>query len=140
MNQAYANALKRKKELEKELHEVNMFLAMHKRFAGVDSTRVKRKPIPKPTKSTKEFGRPDEFARIMEGILRKEGRPMTRGELADAVERAGHQIPSGDKPRYLGTIMWRLKRRFENRGEGYWLKGVSLPKTADDHLELALGR
>jgi hypothetical protein len=31
-------------------------------------------------------------------------------------------MPGDDKPRYIGTIMWRHKDRFVNlKGHGYWV-------------------
>ena len=52
---------------------------------------------------------------------------MQRGELVDAVEKAGMPIISDDKPRYLGTILWRNGDRFVNRADGYWLKHEPIP-------------
>jgi len=80
-------------------------------------------------------GRPADFAEIMEVILKEIGRPLHRGELVEEVERRGHMIPSRDKPRYLGTILWRREDKFvsvENRG--YWLKWVALPPADDPDL------
>lgn len=157
MDPALANALKRKKELERELKDIEQFLRAYKRFAGRDSGRVKSsedtQPVNEaaganfaqlvpfrfsvPASPTKRRGRPGDFASIVEGILRQEGRPMTRGELATAVEAAGHTIPSVDKARYLGTILWRHDRKFENiENRGYWLRGEKIPEGFDDLLKL----
>jgi len=39
------------------------------------------------------------------------------------VEKRGIEIPSTDKQRYLGTILWRHRDRFVNiEGKGYWLR------------------
>lgn len=49
---------------------------------------------------------------------------MNRPELVDELEKRGHDIPSDDKPRYRGTILWRNRRRFRNLpGFVYWLIG-----------------
>ena len=54
---------------------------------------------------------------------------MMRGELADAIEAGGVKMPSKDKPRYLGTVLWRERERFVNlEGHGYWLVGLDGPE------------
>jgi hypothetical protein len=45
-------------------------------------------------------------------------------------------IPSDDKPRYLGTILWRNSDTFESVDGGYWLKGVPLPKEESEFERL----
>jgi hypothetical protein len=50
-----------------------------------------------------------------------------RGELVDEMERRGVAIPSADKQRYVGTILWRQAQKFEHVGDGYWLRGRALP-------------
>jgi hypothetical protein len=63
------------------------------------------------------------FADIAEQVLIKHGAPMNRYRLVEAIEREGHPIPSSDKARYVGTILWRHKDRFVNLPDfGYWLK------------------
>lgn len=143
MNPAISNALKRKKELERELKEIAQFLRMHKRFAGRDSSSVKQENDAVPELAllkVKRRGKPRQLASIMEGILRQRGEPMTRGELALEVENTGHVIPSDDKARYLGTILWRHKRKFENiEGKGYWLRGVRIPQTIAEKINMRMG-
>lgn len=58
-------------------------------------------------------------------IARK--RPMTRGELVDALEAKGVSLHAQDKAKNLGTILWRFREEFENiPGRGYWPKDVPL--------------
>lgn len=106
---ALQNALRRKKELEQELAQVNQFIIMHEQFTTLNE--------PKNTVT------PSKYAEVMEGILRESQTPMKRKELITAVEAAGFKIPSRDKARYLGTILWRFRSRFINiSGRGYTLK------------------
>jgi len=92
----------------------------------------------KVTGITRKTMRPARFVAVIEAILRRAGKPMTRTELTEAVEKEGVEIPSVDKPRYLGTILWREREKFENvGGEGYWLKGVRIPTTPAERIELA---
>jgi hypothetical protein len=72
--------------------------------------------------------RPDHIADMMERIIREVGHPMTRGEIVAAFERRDVEIPYEDKARYVGTIAWRNKGRFDNiEGRGYWLRGEPVP-------------
>lgn len=140
MDAALANALKRKEELERELERVNQFIQLYGEFskestpdddAGIRLAHVSNANMHIKTDAykfkMKVRGRPDDFADIMEAILRESKRPMPRGILVSEVERRGHAIPSRDKARYLGTILWRQGDRFESVDGGYWLKGVPLP-------------
>ena len=53
---------------------------------------------------------------------------MTRGELVEALARRDVHIPAQDKPRYIGTLIWRNKSKFVNiEGRGYWLRGQIAP-------------
>lgn len=65
---------------------------------------------------------------------------MTRGALADALQSDGISIPSEDKARYLGTILWRKSAIFENlEGKGYWLRNQKIPQTKTEKMLLAMG-
>lgn len=73
--------------------------------------------------------RPSDIAELMARIIREIGRPMTRGQIVEALERRDVQIPYEDKARYVGTIAWRNKGMFQNiEGQGYWLRGEPLPQ------------
>jgi len=144
MDSALANALKRKEELERELERVNQFIQLYGEFSkeskaddgvGMRQTHTSNANLHGRAETLrhkmKVRGRPDDFADIMEAILRERKRPMPRGILVSEIERRGHVIPSRDKARYLGTILWRQSDRFESVDGGYWLKGVPVPKSAD---------
>lgn len=146
MDTALANALKRKKELERELERVNQFIDLYGEFAGTPDGADERAMRVAHTSDAnmngsdvftykaKVRGRPDDFGGIMEAIMRDAQRPMHRGTLVEEVEKRGHTIPSGDKARYLGTILWRQSDRFESVEGGYWLKGVPVPGSVNDLL------
>lgn len=139
MDAAAVNALRRKAELLKELEEIELFLKLRDKF--VRGTNVEQSPAPlnmvvsRPAKAAvdawmahgrlaRKRGRPADFADLMENLIRETGHPMNRPELADKLEFRGVEIPSDDKPRYLGTILWRHSNRFRNLpGFGYWLIG-----------------
>lgn len=143
MDQAYHNAVKRKKQLEAELLEVETFLNLYPKFsepaspstARVDSKGVASTPSKQqvtvagsPKRFERRRGNPDQIAALVESILMSHSRPMTRGELADEMERMGVPIPAKDKAKYVGTVLWRKRKHFQNLdGKGYWLKGIPLP-------------
>jgi hypothetical protein len=148
MDDSVANALKRRAEIERELVDIDLFLALHRRYAGTNTETGAAQPLERASENaytpeeaaaaeeaiaqSKPRGRPADFVRIMEGILKDVQRPLSRGEFVEQIEKRGHVIPSEDKPRYLGTILWRNGKIFENHeGRGYWLAGKPLPKSRD---------
>lgn len=143
MADALTNALKRKEELERELAEIEQFLRLHDRFARTNredaepdlpNVQILGRPL-RPYRSVliKQRGRPADFAGIMERILNDVGRPLNRSELVDEIERRGVEIPSTDKQRYVGTILWRHDKTFRNiEGRGYWF--VDRPPPLEDLL------
>jgi hypothetical protein len=160
VDQAVANALKEKKELEKRLAQIEEFLRLYDEFAGgaeggsepkvsVDNsaqttqtpTKVVRaeRVVPKARIVARRRvapKRPADVADAAAGIIKQLGRPASRGELATLLVRLGKTIPGADqesRARYVGTIMWRNRDRFENiEGRGYWLRGVPLSEGAKE--------
>ena len=120
MDTAVAKALQRQEDLRKELDEISQFLAMYERLSG---TKIEQDNSGTEfTLSPRRDASPRQIADIVERLLREANRPIQRGELAALLEARGVAIPGTDKPRYLGTILWRNKERFPNiPGEGYFL-------------------
>jgi hypothetical protein len=160
MDQALANALKRRLELEKELNKLNQFIHMYHELAGtkgedgdtphlfeIQPGMLVESPagagfqgVVRSGGWIKPRGRPADFAQIMATVLKDVGYPLQRGQLVEEIEKRGHSIPSSDKPRYLGTILWRNGQTFESiDGRGYWLKGVRVPEPELEELERNFG-
>lgn len=137
MASAMQNALKRKRELERELAEIDTFIRLHERFAGTERARPLSTDSPAAEWGGEESSvvpdavepppvrhrsRPADFARLAEQAIRDAGRPLMRAEIVAAIEAGDVTVPSQDKPRYIGTILWRNRKRFVNLpGEGYTL-------------------
>lgn len=129
MDAAYENAIKRKTKLKQELAEIENFLKLFRRFSGATIEAAgSSEPQPMNGSSESDLKRrtnPAEFADQAAAVLEEAGKPMSRTALAEALEKKGVILPSEDKARYLGTILWRNQNRFTNiNGKGYWLKGV----------------
>lgn len=72
--------------------------------------------------------RPADVADSVAEILREAGRPMTRGEIADALSGRGIVLAGKDVNKNVGTILWRHQERFVNLEKlGYWLRDLPLP-------------
>lgn len=120
---ALANALRRRAEIQKELEEIDLFVKLHERFAGTNPEHVSQIVQESDGIGTRVRGRPADFADYMETVLRGADMPLSRAALVTEVEKRGIEIPSTDKQRYLGTILWRHRDRFVNiEGKGYWLR------------------
>lgn len=80
------------------------------------------KPVEKRRLSSRGGASPREIVEIMRRVIRETGRPLTRGEIVDALEARDVDLPATDKNRYIGTIAWRFKAFFTHiDGRGYWV-------------------
>ena len=149
MANAIENARKRLSALRNQVAEIERFLEMYEAFdAGTDADRGELRANPAsaplsgniPTESNslvvdksvekrrRRGPRPAEIVQILERVIREAGRPLTRGEIVEALEHRDVEISAEDKHRYIGTIAWRNKSIFKNiEGLGYWLTGEPLP-------------
>lgn len=138
MDEILAKALKEREHLRERLAELEAFLAVYQRLSGSNVEQSTSKEIGDKSQTIsdavrKNTGGPGRLADAAEEVIRAAGRPMTRGQIVERIEATGIGIPSEDKARYLGTILWRQKNRFINvEGEGYWLKGEPIPPNPED--------
>ena len=118
-------ALKERDELRSRLERLETFIELHRELSGSPSTaKGVEKSVTKLTRRRRGSGQPKQIAEWAEKLIRREGRPLTRGELADMMAAEGVEINSSDIPRYIGTVLWRLQNKFENVDDGYWLVGM----------------
>ena len=155
MDQAVKKALGKRQEiiaeiarLRKELDETDGFLALYERFSGTriergEATGVAAQAVTNGEAAAPMFLRrkkaaPAEIADTAEKIIVQKGQPMTRGEIAAALDQRGVILPGKDqseRARYIGTIMWRRSDRFLNlEGRGYWPKSAIEPRPKDSLL------
>lgn len=134
LNEALREAEARREALKAELGEIEQYIALHQKlFGGRDSspsaTKIDGKTETIGTNiKVRHRNRPSQIADMSAQAIRECNRPMQRGEIVDWIEANGVEIYSEDKPRYIGTILWRNSDRFENiEGEGYWLAELKRP-------------
>jgi hypothetical protein len=147
---------------KREMDEIEVFLTLHKRFSktnpepeAVDKSDKSVAAIPRHEGAkmpVAEFdaeayaggkaalrahrrGNPAAIVNAVKFILNENNRAMTRGELAEELERRGTPLPDGGKDaraKYVGTILWRNAEIFENHeGRGYWFAGRPIPGDRD---------
>jgi hypothetical protein len=135
-------ARKRLAEVLAEAEEIRRFIDLYERFSDDSGSGLLQRPVinsqetyPQELKavdsgdnSPRRSGpTPRELTSMMERIIREVGRPMTRGEIVEALARRDVEILAKDKQRYIGTLAWRNKGTFVNiDGLGYWLRNVML--------------
>ncbi|MBZ9760438.1 hypothetical protein LB553_06050 [Mesorhizobium sp. CA8] len=149
MDIAYSNALKRKKEIETELAKIDAFLDMYRQFSGSEQEQSEPHSDESPPAGNRETTsvrrprrlRPHEIADLSEKVIRDAGHPLTRAEIVSRLESAGIELHSEDKPRYVGTILWREKTRFTNiPGAGYIMADMATPEqNALDLIDRSVG-
>lgn len=128
MDTAYEKAQRRREEIRKELEEIDLFLRLHQKFSfGTMAEPQATTDQSRPTVSAKADTLPkrnlskEAMAKAVRQLMIDRQRPMTRTDIVEALELKGIPVAGVDKPRALGTIMWRLRDRFVNlSGLGYW--------------------
>lgn len=129
-----AKALRRQKELRFELETLEQLIDRYRRLQMLQDENPDGQQLHLWHGSARRVLKSEEVAAILDDvgrILRKEGRPMTRSELVQQLEARGHQLPGSDKRKVLGTNIWRSGKFDHIEGEGYWPKGVELPRRAN---------
>ncbi|ADH89950.1 hypothetical protein Snov_2656 [Ancylobacter novellus DSM 506] len=137
MNESLSKALKIKEKLLDELSKVEQFIRLHNELFGegddVAEPNHGRQSEDESDSPKRRRGRPSEIADAAWKVIKELNRPVQRGELVERIEAMGIDVSSDDKPRYIGTILWREKDRFENiEGRGYWAVSLGDPPSPED--------
>lgn len=135
MSEKFELAKKRLEWLRNEVKELEIFLRRWESLDGMNAEQDEswkqepeetKQPVDKSAEKRKLSSRsgasPREIVEIMRRVIRETGRPLTRGEIVDALEARDVDLPATDKNRYIGTIAWRFKAFFTHiEGRGYWV-------------------
>lgn len=131
MDNAIRNALKRKRELYRELRKIDDFISAYEEFSGEkvikdemlsQSNENKEEQIVdnSPPKTVKRRNNIKKILQITAQLIRESGRPLTRGEVLNGLERMNVNVIAANKAKYLGTLLWRNKDVFiSTDGDGY---------------------
>ncbi|SDA18445.1 hypothetical protein SAMN02799622_02032 [Methylobacterium sp. UNC378MF] len=127
---SYQGILQRRRELQEELRAINDIIHGYERLqqlrAGSEIREFEAMSAPsEPRRRERNVFPPRHLANLARSEILRVGRPMTRGELVAAFEASGIPLAGKDKPKNIGTIMWRFRDEFLNvPGQGYWPKDV----------------
>ena len=128
MEKLYKQAIKRRDEIRDELAALDALIFTYER-------RQAEKEVARATDSgggllpsrAAHRAAVADMMSAAEDMIAAEGRPMTRSELVERLEAAGHKVEGSDKSKVFGTNMWRSRRFLNLSGYGYWPKSVPLP-------------
>lgn len=136
MDDVVRNALIKKRELLKELSKIDAFIEYYEELSG---NKVRQDELLTPQKvgvvridlqdlvekKSKKRNNIKKILDVAERLIREARRPLTRGEIAEGMERLNVVIHSDDVPKYLGTLLWRNGNRFISvEGEGYTVPAI----------------
>lgn len=132
MDELLQKALDRRTQLRAELAALDEFIRSY------SEVQERRRPVPQqsdlfapPRKQSFRARRAKENTAAIdaaEKLILEEGRPLSRTELLQRLEKAGHKIEGSDKSKVLGTTLWRAKRFYNLKGAGYWPISVPVPE------------
>lgn len=141
---AYQNALRRRSELRQELERIETFLALCEEYANLPGRPVAfagEADAPKlslegdltvtrsasaPEEKTQEAIAGMALVPYIRRTILDVGRPLSRGEVVNALAERAIQVGGQDPATNVGTIMWRAKADFVNlKPHGYWPRDVA---------------
>lgn len=118
-----AKLLKRKDELRSEFEALQNLIDHYQRLLGVKALDEDEPTLDLRISTNSRKVRSANLSQLIaeaRRIIVGEGRPMKRGELARRLEANGYPIVGLDKPKVLGTNLWRSGQFVHIDGEGYW--------------------
>ncbi|EFL90224.1 hypothetical protein [Ahrensia sp. R2A130] len=152
MNDDIRKALKTIIESKNAIARAERFIKAYEEFSGAsvdrDTLIAEGDAVSTPRYSQEHSGNqmrrrnnPKRVADVAARVIRGFGGPVQRGDLVEAIEATGLEIFSDDKPRYVGTILWRNKERFVNiEGRGYVTKDIAEEMANNDREEIEYQR
>lgn len=132
MSDILAKANERRQILATELKELETFISMYRRLEGDTDTPPREAKAPQPkrharsTRGARQGASGEIIVKAIREVIRERGEPMNRTQIVKELEARGVVVGGVDKPRNIGTIVWRSKA-FDGSDAGYWPKGVPMP-------------
>lgn len=125
-----ANLLKRREELRLESEALDKLIETYRTLAVLKhEPPAEQLALWSGARSRK--ARSDYVAEMLAEARRliiAEGSPLTRSELLRRLEAEGYVVDGADRPKVLGTNIWRSKKFHHIEGRGYWPKDVPMPR------------
>ncbi|GAB4063967.1 hypothetical protein KHC28_14185 [Ancylobacter sonchi] len=126
----YQGLIQQRERLERDLRTVNEAISKYEHIAALKkelASLVTLETAPVVPKRRRNALPPARIAKTAREIILKAGRPLTRYEIAKALEHQGVALVGSDPIKNVGTILWRHRDEFENIPDrGYWPKDVPL--------------
>lgn len=118
---AITNAKRRKKEIIKELEEIDQFLELAEKFSG-EKGGVSGGPSGGGTPKS-SVSKPGEIVAASRKVIHANGKPMNRTEILDKLKGTGIVVSGKDQANTLGTTLSRASDKIVYlKGFGYWLR------------------
>lgn len=137
MDDAIRKALKKVRELRLEVDRLEQFIRTYEELSGSSIPRdemtssVNNEDNPQHSLNNLEQAKPGKrrnnikrLLDISERLIKEAGRPLTRTEIADGMERLNVTVHAANAAKYLGTLLWRNDVRFVSVGDGYLTKAM----------------
>jgi hypothetical protein len=130
--QAHQNAMKRRAELRQELEEIETFLRLYEKFAGLGEAAAHNTALessvghdPLSTPHLETVSGMKLIPHIRKAIL-DSGRPLPRSGVVRALSDRGIKVGGQDPAQSIATLMSRAKGDFVNlKSHGYWPRDVA---------------
>ena len=135
-------ALARRAELELEIQNIDIFIAMSKKFSGAQPPRPgssedgsaapvnsSKLQAPEPARRGRYIAISQaDFATLIRSILLECGSPMGSQSILNAMHSMGRRLGGNDELRNLTTKLWRAQEEITKiPGAGYWPVDVPCP-------------
>ncbi len=147
-DEAVQRALRRRRELEEEIEQIDLFLSLYERFTGRPAA-VRKPSFSEPQESQesqdsrsaeeRQSGKMDDtmrgggmtqkdFADLARELLLEIGQPVNGPALLRKFHERGRRIGGSDEMKNLTTKVWRARDKIiKIPGAGYWPVDVPCP-------------
>jgi hypothetical protein len=144
---AFERALARRRALETEMKEIDLFLSLYEKFARVEGEddagadvvavdasgavttfEIKHREPAKVDEVRGPRISQEEFEKLAVELLFGVGRPLVPKAFLDKLHEQGRRLGGTDEMRNLTTKLWRARAKLiKIPGAGYWPRNVPCP-------------